>query len=298
MTLFVLGNAAVDTFYEVPHLPRPGETLIAGQAVDDLGGKGLNQAVMAARAGASVSFWSAVGVDEAGRRIRAQLREENIDTRTLRAEPGDTDRSLIFVAPSGENSIVSTAAMARSIGPDCVTRMLEDMTGRDLLLAQGNLTRDATHDSLKEAAGRGIRTLLNPAPIDFDYADILPLADVIIVNEVENRTLSGRNEPATGSAALIERGAKLVITTRGAAGALLTTAEGAKQFESPVVDTVDTTGAGDVFCGVFAGALAQGVVALDDACGWAVRAAAIAVTRRGTLRAFPSASEVAACRQP
>ena len=295
MTLFVLGNAAVDVVYNVPHLPRPGETLLAGRELRDLGGKGLNQAIVATRTGANVSFWSAVGDDAAGDMIRARLAEEGLDTRHLRTEPGTTDLSMIFVGPSGENAIVSTADKARGIDTAFVAPMVTAVGQDDLLLLQGNLTESVTRHSLIAAKESGARTAINPAPIDFDYANILPAADTVIVNEVENATLSGERDVSAGAKALIERGASAVVTTRGAAGALLATAETTHEVAAPRVEAIDTTGAGDVFCGVFAGALATGVP-LIEACAWAVRAASIAATRRGTLRAFPSAAEIAACR--
>lgn len=295
MTLFVLGNAAADRFYDLPHLPRPGETLLARHETHDLGGKGLNQAIMAARAGAAVSFWSVVGDDGAGERIRALLAAENIDGTHVLVRPGNTDQSIIFVAPSGENTIVSTATMARSVDSAHADQMLQSIGPGDLLLLQGNLTRDVTRHSMAAAAERGARTMINPAPIDFDYAGILPAAEIVVVNEVENETLSGTPDVTAGAAALVAHGVKTVVTTRGSDGAILTTSDGTQSFFPPAADAVDTTGAGDVFCGVFAAALARGMPPAD-ACAWSVRAAAIAVTRRGTLRAFPDAAAVAACR--
>lgn len=296
MTLHILGNAAVDAFYEVPDLPRPGETLLARRETYDLGGKGLNQAVMAARTGATVAFWSAVGDDPHGADITARLQTENIDSHVT-VRTGATDRSIIFVAASGENSIVSTAGQVHAIDRTYADRMLDAMAPGDALLLQGNLVHDITKHALNQAKATGVRTLINPAPIDFAYHDVLPAADVVIVNEIENLTLSGQNNAADGAAALVSHGMTTVVTTLGAAGVLLTTADGTQTFTAPQVATVDTTGAGDVFCGVFAGALTLGMTP-TDACGWSVRAAAQAVTRHGTMAAFPDATEVAACRQP
>lgn len=295
MTLFVLGNAAVDSIFELRHLPRPGETLLSQGESEDLGGKGLNQAIMAARAGASVSFWAAIGDDDAGQRILSRLRAESIGADTLLVRTGNTDRSMIFVAPSGENCIVSTASMARSIDRGYAQDMLTHIADGDLLLLQGNLSREVTRFSVTSAAKRGARTLINPAPIHFDYAAMLPDVDTLVVNEIENRTLSKMPDVAAGAAKIVAQGVKTVVTTCGAAGALLTTADGMQRFAPPTVEAVDTTGAGDVFCGVLAAALAQGMDPAD-ACPWAVRAAALAVTRLGTSRAFPDAVQVAGCR--
>lgn len=296
MTLFVFGNAAVDILHAVPHLPRPGETLLSRGETRDFGGKGLNQAIAAARAGATVSFWSAVGDDRPGQEIRQRVVAENIDATAIAQCRGETDRSMIFVAPGGENTIVSTCHLAHSLGLADARRLVEAMAPEDILLLQGNLSKDVTAQSLTAASRRGLATLLNPAPIDFDFTDLLAAVATVIVNEGENATLSGRTDPEAGAAALLELGADTVVTTLGSAGALLTTAAGCRHIAAPDVGAVDTAGAGDVFCGVFAAATAHGLDKMP-ACEWAVRAAAIAVTRHGTLSAFPTAGEIAACRQ-
>ncbi len=295
MTLFVFGNAAIDFLYEVPHLPRPGETLLSRCETRDLGGKGLNQAIAAARAGAAVSLWSAVGNDRPGQEIRERVAAENIDGAAILQRRGDTDRSMIFVDPTGENIIVSTCVMARSLEMADARRLLDTTAPGDLLLMQGNLCRDVTAQCLKAASARGLRTVLNPAPIDFDYADILPAAGTVIVNEIESATLSGRTDPEAGAAMLLECGVSAVVTTLGSAGALLTAAGGGRHVAAPPLEAVDTAGAGDVFCGVFAAAMAQGMDQ-RQACEWSVRAAALAVTRHGTLHAFPTAGEIASCQ--
>ena len=295
MTLFVFGNAAVDTSYEVPHLPQPGETLLAQTETHDLGGKGLNQAIAAARAGARVSFWSAVGNDAPGHEIRERVTAENIDGAGILEHAGGTDRSMIFVGPTGENTIVSTGRMAHSIYAACAQRMLDSLGPGDLLLMQGNLGKNVTGQCIRAASRRGVHTLLNPAPIDFDYLDILSDVGTLILNEIENQTVSGESDAGMGATALVRHGVKTVVTTLGPEGASLTTARGTQRFAAPVVDAVDTTGAGDVFCGVFAAAIARGM-SQAQACAWSVRAASVGVTRRGTLRAFPSADEIGLCR--
>ncbi len=158
---------------------------------------------------------------------------------------------------------------------------------------QGNLSRTTTEACLIEARRRGARTLLNPAPIAFDYAGLWPLVDVAIVNEVESRVLGAIEAHDQAARRLLELGAGAAIVTLGAAGALVVTRDAARPVPAPTVAVVDTAGAGDVFCGVFAAALAGGR-GLPDAVPLAVAAASLAVTRRGTSSAFPSAAELAA----
>ena len=174
--------------------------------------------------------------------------------------------------------------------------ILERLRGdRDLLLMQGNLTRAVTAFCLELARSAGARTMLNPAPIAFDYSGLWPTVDLAIVNEVESEILTGLADPWPAAQALRLAGASTVITTLGAQGAKLVRAEGDLVVPAPQVEAIDTTGAGDVFCGVLAAAL-ETQLDLEPALRWAVAAASLSVTRRGTAGAFPSADELAGLR--
>jgi ribokinase len=293
MTILVIGNATVDLSFEVDHLPEPGETLLARSRLVDAGGKGLNQAIVAHRAGAAVTYVAAIGDDADGQIICRRLLDEEMDLAHLRIREGATDQSIIYLDPQGENAIVSTAAMATSLGAADAAAPLDALQNGDLLLMQGNLSRTTTEACLIEARRRGARTLLNPAPIAFDYAGLWPIVDVAIVNEVESRVLGGIEPHDAAARRLLALGAGAVIVTLGAAGALVVTRDGVRPVPAPTVTVVDTAGAGDVFCGVLAAALARGR-SLADAVPLAVTAASLAVTRRGTSSAFPSAAELAA----
>jgi ribokinase len=293
MTILVIGNATVDLSFEVDHLPRPGETLLARSRMIDAGGKGLNQAIVAHRAGADVAYVTAIGEDQEGEIVSRRLLDEEMDIAHLQVRKGATDQSIIYLDPKGENAIVSTAAMAASLGTLDAEVPLASLKPGDLLLMQGNLSRTTTEACLIEARRRGARTLLNPAPIAFDYAGLWPMVDVAIVNEVESRVLGGIEPHDAAARRLLELGTGAVIVTLGAAGALVVTRDAVRPVPAPAVPVVDTAGAGDVFCGVLAAALAQGRN-LVDAVPLAVAAASLAVTRRGTSSAFPSAAELAA----
>jgi ribokinase len=258
----------------------------------DAGGKGLNQAIVAHRAGADVSYVAAIGEDQEGEIVSRRLLDEEMDIAHLQRRKGATDQSIIYLDPKGENAIVSTAAMAASLGTLDAEGPLAALKPGDLLLMQGNLSLATTEGCLERARRQGARTLLNPAPIAFDYTGLWPLVDVAIVNEIEGRILAGVQSPSQAAAELLSLGAGAVIVTLGAAGAMLVTREGVRSVPAPAVQAVDTAGAGDVFCGVLAAALHQGG-SVADAVPLAVAAASLAVTRRGTSSAFPTAAELA-----
>jgi ribokinase len=292
MTVFVVGNCAVDIVLPVPRLPRPGETVLADGRLVDLGGKGANQAVVLARSAVPTVCGAVLGEDSEAAFARERLaREPFADLRLLSAAV-PTDQSIITVTPGGENAIVSTALAARSLGPAQADMMLEGLGAGDTLLMQGNLSAETTLHCLKAARRAGARTALNPAPIQFDYAPLWPLTDIAILNEVELRDLAG----GAGDAAarrLSDRGVGTLIVTLGAAGAVAYEGDEKLTVPAPRVEAVDTAGAGDVFCGVLAAGLALGR-SLRTAMEAAVAAASESVTRPGTQSSFPSAPELAA----
>ena len=202
----VIGNCTLDIAFHVPRFPRPGETVLAAASARDLGGKGANQAVAAARSGAPVAFCAAVGADENGEAMRARLVEEGVGTDHLAIPPVPTDESIIYVTPEGENSIVSTHAAAASMDMTLARPALEAVGAGDVLLMQGNLSRELTRACLEEGRRRRAATVLNPAPIQYGYEAIWPFVDCAIVNEVESEHLAGSADPATAARRLLEAG--------------------------------------------------------------------------------------------
>lgn len=295
MTVFVIGNAAVDLSFRLDRLPEPGETRIAAGRRADPGGKGLNQAVAARRAGAAVRFRAAVGDDADGRLVADRLAAEGIAPSDLVLETGATDQSVVLVASDGENAIVSTADRARGLTADAAAAFARAGRPGDVLLLQGNLTLPATRAALEAARGQGVWIILNPAPIwpAADGGVPWPLVDVAVVNRVEARQLAGEPDPKAAATRLRRAGAGAVVVTLGAAGALVAAAGGTDTVAAPVVAAVDTTGAGDTACGVLAAMLAEGRT-LAEAVPVAIAAAALSVTRAGALAGMPSAEEIAA----
>lgn len=293
MTVHVVGNACLDTLYRLQRFPEPGETVVADGMAEDLGGKGLNQAVAAARAGARVRLLAAIGSDPTGESVAERLAAEGIDPAGLARLDCPTDRSMIQVDAAGENTIISVTGCADRFAPPQGTDLDTALKPGDLLLMQGNLRIAAVRDGFTLARRRGAGTVLNPSPIRDSYAGVLPLTDLLVVNRGEACRLGGDSDPHQAARTLLRRGVAMVVVTLGAAGASVLTADGRQDHPAPAVTAADTAGAGDLLCGVLAGLLDRGV-AIEAALPVAIRAAAIGVSRPGVLSSFPTRAEIAA----
>lgn len=295
MSVLVIGSSAIDRFYDMDRLPSPKESMVAKNYRTDFGGKGLNQAVAAHRAGAHVSFVTYLGDDSDADDILSFLLLEGIDTQFVHRYEGPTNESLIFVDAEGENCLVATASSAKAASDDYALAAIEEMAQDDWLVMQGNLKRSTTELSLEHAQKSGLKTLLNPSPILFDHEGIWPLVDIAIVNEVEAEQLSGTPDLDRAARNLLDAGCEAVVITKGAKGASLHRGSGKYESLLPPVAAADTTGAGDVCCGTFVAGLDLDIdapVALD----WAVAAASLSVTRSGSGNAIPTADELADLR--
>ena len=270
----VIGSINADVVLRVARRPAPGETVLAEAVAEHCGGKGANQAVAAARAGAEVELIGAVGADERGRAQLRALRKAGVSTdRVAVHRKAATGLAVITVTPDGENSIV-VAPGANGLVPP-----IAECTA-DVVVAQTEI-QPATVDS---AAGLGVRLVLNVAPVIAVAPDTLAAADPLVVNGLEARTLlrllrADLPVATADVAAQLRKHARSVIVTMGASGALVLD-DALTIVPAPPVDVVDTTGAGDVLVGTLAAALADGaqLVAATEA---AVGAASESVTRSG-----------------
>ncbi|MGX9346906.1 ribokinase [Microbacterium sp. KNMS] len=287
--IVVLGSANMDLVTRQPRLPEPGETMAGSDFSTGAGGKGLNQAVAARRAGADVAFAGAVGDDGFGRELRAFLEGERIATAALRTSAAPTGIAQVSVLDGGENSIVIVAGANGE----------EELTDGDRALIASaaalvvQLERPLALVERALAAGRQAEalTVLTPAPVDAEAARLLPLVDILVPNESEALALSGASDVETAARRLSEQ-ASTVIVTRGSAGALI--ARGGDivaAVPAHEVEAVDTTGAGDTFVGVLVAWLTRGEP-LEAAVEAATAAAAIAVTRPGAAPAMPTREEI------
>jgi ribokinase len=293
--VFVLGNAAFDVVLTLPRLPLHGETLIADKAARAPGGKGLNQAVVAARAGVSarveVLFCAPLGQDAAGEEVAAALASEPFAELSLPRLDRPTDMSTVMVLPGGENSIVSAGDCAAAFEPDAAEAFVRGARPGDWLLLQGNLSFTATQAATRTANARGAAVMLNTAPLCWPAADLLSGCAVVVANRVEALALSGRADPAEAARWINDAGVGLAVVTVGAEGCLTADGTGVRHWPAVRIAAVDTTGCGDAFCGRLVVALACDTP-LPAAIGVARLAAALTAERRGAFAALPSVAEL------
>ncbi len=288
--VLVLGNATLDVIQSVERLPRPGETMLSSGLLRCPGGKGLNQAVAAARTGARVVLVAPVGQDAEAAFLAHGLGHEAGLEVAWRITDAATDMSSIWVSGDGENMIVSTAAAAWSIAPDHARSICADLAAADILLMQGNLRADTTMAAAETARRRGARTVLNTAPISWDMQPVIGLFDIVIANEGEAAALAG-GDLAAFWPRLRSRGVMMAVVTLGARGARIFGADEDIAIPALRVHAIDTAGAGDVMVGTMVGLLAGGGDK-RTAATIAVAAASLSVTRPGTIPSFPTHAEI------
>jgi ribokinase len=289
--IVVLGSANMDLVVRQPRLPRPGETMFGSDFATVPGGKGLNQAVAAARAGGDVGFLGAIGRDAFGDELRRCLRDDGVDTGGLTEVDAPTGTAHIAVLDGGENAIVVVSGANAAITEldDASQRRIEDAR---YLVAQFERPIELISEAFVVARGLGIQTVLTPAPVQPIDPALLQLVDVLIPNAQEACELAAIQDE-TEAAIALSRSVGLVVMTRGSRGALVAR-EGAVVAEIPAreVTAVDTTGAGDTFAGVLVARLAAGAE-LDAALRAATVAASISVTRPGATTSMPTWDEIA-----
>jgi ribokinase len=290
----VVGSLNLDLVVRVPRLPGPGETVVGGDVFRNPGGKGANQAVAAARLGRGVAMVGRVGDDQAGRELLASLAADGIDTAHVRVVDGvPSGTAFITVSEDGENQIVVSPGANARLTPEDVGLAGAALRAAAVTLLQLEIPLEAVAAAARMAGGR---VVLNPAPVRALPEELLGGVDVLVPNRVELSQLADAPVPTTAeeAAGLADRlPARAVVVTLGADGALVVEHGHASHVPAVPVRPVDTTAAGDAFCGGLADALAGGA-ALQDAARWAVRVAAAACARPGAQASLPTPSEVGA----
>lgn len=293
--VIVLGSINSDLVVQVARLPRPGETVLGGTFAVHGGGKGANQALAAARAGGTVAMVGGLGDDAYGDDRLADLRREGIDCTGVRRFAGQASGvALIGVDATGENLIIVASGANHAVTPLMATAI--PFAPGDVLLQQLEVPLDAVAAGLAAARRAGVPALLNAAPWNPAIAPLLSQVDLLIVNEVEAADLLGTPAltfDAATLARLAAHGPRQVIVTLGGDGVVVW--DGARLSRIPAlpVTPVDTTGAGDCFCGVLAAGLAAGLSLLDAARRGAA-AGGLAVTRAGAQSSLPVRAEIEA----
>lgn len=298
MAVVVVGSINTDLVVRVNEFPMPGETVYGDDFATYAGGKGANQAAAAGKLGASVAIVGAVGDDANSTERLKDLRDAGVDiSRVLARDDTAGGIALIQVDHSGQNNIVIVPGANGSVTPDDIRATLpQTVSSDDLVLAQLELPMETVREALKAARDQGARTIVNTVPFVGGTAELLPLIDLLVVNEIEAGQLLGRGAITVEEAGqtcdeLQAKGPDVVFVTLGAAGAVIKDSSGSTTIPAPSVDVVDTTGAGDTTVGAFAMALGDGMSVLESA-RFAVMAGSFAVQRAGAQPSQPTRSEL------
>lgn len=286
----VVGSINVDLVVSAERLPRPGETILGGQFARHFGGKGANQAVAAARAGASVVMVGAVGSDRDGDESLAALAAEGVDVSLVRRVEAPTGVAIIAVAGDGENQIVVAPGANAEVSIETLHGM---PAGAGVLLTCLEIPMATVVFAVATAARMGLQPVVNPAPGQRLPAELLAHGPILTPNQQELLAAAEGKDQEDALARLSAAGARAVVVTLGSGGALLV--EGDRQTPVAALPTrvVDATGAGDAFSGVLVAWLAAGGT-LEEAVAAANAAAGISVTQAGARSGMPSRSQIEA----
>lgn len=289
MKILNFGALNIDYVYQVPHFVMPGETISSTGLELFCGGKGLNQSIALARAGAQVFHAGCIGAD--GAMLTDTLRDAGADVSRVHIVEGSSGHAIIQVSPEGQNAILLFGGANRRIDAEQIRNAFEGFAEGDLLLIQNEISGNP--GIMQEAVQHGMRIVLNPSPIDQEL-ERLPLKQVygFILNEIEGEALSGKKEAEDICRELMHRyPAEFVALTLGSRGAIYADRDGIISQSAYYVPVVDTTGAGDTFTGYFLSAFAQGC-GREECLRRAVAASSLAVGRKGAAAGIPQHAEV------
>jgi len=289
------GSLNIDNVYQMPHFVRPGETVSSLSLENFPGGKGLNQSVALANAGAQVFHAGAVGED--GAFLLSLLREKGADVSFVRTLPGRTGHAVIQIDPKGENCILLYGGANRRITREQISSTLQCFSEGDILLLQNEI--NDVRFILEEAVKRGMRVALNPSPMD-EEALALPLekVDCFLLNRIEGGQITGETAPEDILSAMRSRfPGSTVVLTLGSRGVLAADASGTYRHGIYDVPAVDTTGAGDTFTGYFLACTAKGM-GMRRSLELASKASSLAVGKKGAASSIPRMEEVLSAQMP
>jgi ribokinase len=296
--IVVIGSVNSDLVVRGPRIPLPGETVTGGTFLRADGGKGANQAVAAARAGADVTFVARVGEDDLGQVAVAGLAAEGIDVRHVGQDPDlSTGVALIMVDEAGENAISVAPGANASLSVDDVEEARAVIESADVLLTQLETPLPAVERAAAIASAAGVTVILNPAPARPLPDSLMALVDVLTPNEGEAMYLSSEDRPSAAASKLRDLGVTTVVVTLGAGGALIATEDRESSVPGFPVVAVDTTSAGDAFSGYLAVSIAEGLD-LAGAVRRACAAGALATTVHGARPSLPVREKVDALLGP
>lgn len=295
--IVVIGSSNVDLLMKMDHLPEKGETVTDAEFMQVYGGKGANQAVAAARAGGNVAFVNCVGEDAYTPQMVQNYKDDGIDTRFVFHKKGmASGHALIMIGGEGMNYLSVAPGANYELTPAKIDEALPVIDEAAMIVMQYEIPEETIKYVIDLANSKGIPVLWNVAPARaFDFAYI-PKVNILVLNEVEAGFLAEmpvENKADAEKAAdkLVAKGVEKVIITLGSQGAFVVTKDEKVSVPSFKVEAVDTTAAGDTFCGAFAFALVEGK-SLKESLQFASAAAAISVTRMGAQPSAPNRKEI------
>lgn len=294
--IVVVGSSNVDLIAKVSHLPRPGETVGNASFLQSYGGKGANQALAAARLGGDVSFVTCLGADVHGRELKTHFSAEGIRTDYVFISPDrPTGTAMVFVSEqSAENCIAVAPGANGLLDSRMALRAGQLIAEADIVLMQAEIPYDTVREVAFAARRHGVAVMVNPAPACAIDPELMRSIDLLVVNESEAALITGAevNESTARSVArtLVRMGARSVVVTLGKAGALGLSKGEVVFMPGFRVDAVDTTAAGDTFCGALAVACDRRIT--PEALRFACAASALSVTRLGAQSSMPHLEEV------
>jgi len=315
--IVVIGSCNTDMVIKSERLPAPGETIIGGVFLMNPGGKGANQAVAAARMGGNVTFITKTGNDHFGKQSIELYQAEKINTDYIRSDPEHPSGiALITVDAKGENCIVVASGANATLSPADIDNAKDEIESAGIVLMQLEIPMETVEYAAQIAHQKGVKVILNPAPAQPLSDQLLKSVHIIIPNMTEAEMLSGVKVTDWASAkeaadVISKRGVKVVVLTLGALGALVKEGDQIHQIDAIPVTAVDTTAAGDTFCGTLCVGLSEGLseglpeeltvglsegfsngLPIVDAVKLACSASAISVTRMGAQASIPYRKDI------
>lgn len=292
----IIGSSNIDMVAQVPHLPKPGETVGNAIYMQSFGGKGANQAVAAARLGGNITFVTSLGNDMYATLLTEHFKNNNIDTHYIQySSDTSTGTALIFVSDDAENCIAVAPGANAELSIDKIQSFEAAVISSSIVIMQAEIPYETIKEISLLAHKKGVKVMVNPAPavpIDLDFMKSI---DILVVNETEAEIVSGLNIKKDGikkiSQELSSKGPKCVVVTLGSKGVYCLCHQKEYTVDSFKVKAIDTTGAGDTFCGALAIALAENEMSIK-ALQYASAVAAISVTRMGAQPSIPYKEEV------
>lgn len=296
--IVVIGSSNTDLITKVKDFPAPGETIVGIEYLEAMGGKGANQAMAAHRLGGDVQFITSLGDDANGKNAIAYFKEEGLNvSSSLTVEGTASGTAIIIVNEAGENSIIITPGANNKLKPNYLANIEDVIKEADILVLQMEVPYETVKEACVLANKNKTQVILNVAPAIPTDRELLRNVDILVVNETEAQTISGEKIENIGEEGivntLLDMGVNTVVLTLGKNGCFYKNRTESMSFGSFEVDALDTTGAGDTFCGALAAEIARGN-SWESTLVFATAAAANCITKMGAQPSIPKEDEVRA----